>query len=288
LQNELEYDMRREYRLVNVFTQNGGKLTGNPLCVFEDGSGLSTEQMQAIALQFNLSETTFVTHSEKADARVRIFTPNYEMPFAGHPTLGTANVVRALRNRGDQVSLELNVGVIPVAATGSEWQLRANKATTRVPKASVKELAASLGINESDIGGQPLWVNSGSEQLIVPLATEAAVRRVEIVPDKLKAATQDGPRAQAYVFASTGPTTLLSRFFFSKGNILDEDPATGSATANLGGWYLATNSSLPLTKVISQGEYVGRPSTLRLHIDADRNVFVAGEVIELGRGFIEL
>jgi PhzF family phenazine biosynthesis protein len=280
--------MRREYRLVNVFTQNGGKLTGNPLCVFEDGSGLSTEQMLALSLQFNLSETTFVTHSDKADARVRIFTPNYEMPFAGHPTLGTAHVVRSMKSRGDQVSLELNVGVIPVVAVGNEWQLRANAATTRVPKASAKDLAAALGLNESDIAGQALWVNSGSEQLIVPLASEAAVRRVQIVSDKLKAATEDGPRAQAYVFASTGSNTLLSRFFFSKGNILDEDPATGSATANLGGWYLANNASLPLTKIISQGEYVGRPSTLRLSVDADRSVFVAGDVIELGRGFIEL
>jgi trans-2,3-dihydro-3-hydroxyanthranilate isomerase len=280
--------MRLAYRLVNVFTQNGGRLTGNPLCVFEDGSGLSTEQMQALALQFNLSETTFITPSDKAAARVRIFTPSYEMPFAGHPTLGTAHVVRLLRNAGDSLSLELNVGVIPVMAQGNLWELRANAATTRAPKASCGELAAALRLQESDLAGQPLWVNSGSEQLIVPLTSEDVVRRVKISFDALSRVTQDGPRAQAYMFAPTGKDTLLSRFFFSKGESLLEDPATGSATANLGGWYLANGALLPLTKTISQGEMAGRPSTLRLRIDVERNVFVAGEVIELGRGYVEI
>jgi trans-2,3-dihydro-3-hydroxyanthranilate isomerase len=279
--------MQRHYRLINVFTQNGGRLTGNPLCVFEDGAGLDTAQMQALALQFNLSETTFIFSSDKADARVRIFTPSYEMPFAGHPTLGTAHVVRSLKNCGDQVSLELNVGVIPVIAKGNNWELRANVATTRKPISSRTDLATALGLMENDVAGQALWVNSGSEQLIVPLASEDAVRRVQISFDALKRVTQDGQRPQAYVFASTGKDTLLSRFFFSKGESLLEDPATGSATANLGGWYLAGDTSLPLTKIISQGEMAGRPSTLRLHIDAQRTVFVAGEVIELGRGYVE-
>ena len=280
--------MRLTYRLVNVFTQNGGKLTGNPLCVFENGADLDAPRMQALALQFNLSETTFVSTSDQADARVRIYTPNYEMPFAGHPTLGTAHVVRSLKKLGDRVKLELNVGVIPVAANGNHWELQAKAATTRAPKASQGELAAALGLGETDIGGRALWVNSGSEQLIVPLASEDAVRRIHISIDALKRVTQDGPRAQAYAFASTGEHTLLSRFFFSKGDSIAEDPATGSATANLGGWYLANNAKLPLTKTISQGEMAGRPSTLQLRVDAQRNVFVAGEVIELGSGYIDL
>lgn len=280
--------MKLQYRLVNVFTQNGGRLTGNPLCVFEDGRGVSDEQMLALALQFNLSETTFILPSDKADARVRIFTPSYEMPFAGHPTLGTAHVVRSLKGLGNEVTLELNVGVIPVAASGDRWELRANAATTRKPNASAVDLMRALGLNESDSGGQALWVNSGSEQLIVPLANADAVRRVQVSIESLRRATQDGPRAQAYVFAETGERTLLSRFFFSKGESIIEDPATGSATANLGGWFLASNTSLPMTKVISQGEFCGRPSTLQLHIDAQRIVFVAGEVVELGRGYVEL
>src|SRR5213083_3618706 len=98
------------YRIVNVFTQGRAVLSGNPLCVFERAQTLDAERMQALALQFNLSETTFILPSEKATARVRIFTPAYEMPFAGHPTLGTAHVVRALKACGDAVALEMKAG----------------------------------------------------------------------------------------------------------------------------------------------------------------------------------
>jgi len=107
------------YRIVNVFTRNG-RLTGNPLCVFEDGEGLDGAAMQDLARQFNLSETTFILPSTKATAHVRIFTPSYEMPFAGHPTLGSAHVVRALKG-GDAVALEMKAGVIPVNAKGDRW-----------------------------------------------------------------------------------------------------------------------------------------------------------------------
>src|SRR3954469_8582357 len=112
------------YRIVNVFTR-GGAFTGNPLCVFEDGRGLDDATMQALARQFNLSETTFILPTEKATARVRIFTPSYEMPFAGHPTLGTAHVVRSLKGGGDAVALEMKAGTIPVNAKGDRWTLQA-------------------------------------------------------------------------------------------------------------------------------------------------------------------
>src|SRR5947199_10853165 len=101
------------YRLLNVFTLDRDRLSGNPLCVFEDGTGLDAATMQALARQFNLSETTFILPSDKANARVRIFTPSYEMPFAGHPTLGTAHVVREVRAAGDALTLEMIAGVIP-------------------------------------------------------------------------------------------------------------------------------------------------------------------------------
>src|SRR5512136_274955 len=107
------------YRLVNVFAE--APLAGNPLCVFEDARGLDAATMQALALQFNLSETTFVLPSSRATARVRIFTPTFEMPFAGHPTLGTAHVVRALGLGGDALTLEMNVGIVPVTADGDRW-----------------------------------------------------------------------------------------------------------------------------------------------------------------------
>jgi trans-2,3-dihydro-3-hydroxyanthranilate isomerase len=111
------------YRILNVFAES--PLAGNPLAVFEDGRAFDDATMQALALQFNLSETTFILPSERATARVRIFTPTFEMPFAGHPTLGTAHVVRALMNAGDDVTLDLRVGIIPVHGDGDVWTLQA-------------------------------------------------------------------------------------------------------------------------------------------------------------------
>ena len=110
-----------DFRLVNVFAES--VLAGNPLCVFEDARDLDDAAMQALALQFNLSETTFVLPSASATAKVRIFTPTFEMPFAGHPTLGTAHVVRDLLSAGDALTLEMKVGVIPAAAMGDVWTL---------------------------------------------------------------------------------------------------------------------------------------------------------------------
>jgi trans-2,3-dihydro-3-hydroxyanthranilate isomerase len=89
--------MRYAFRILNVFTVGGDRLSGNPLCVFEDARGLSDAQMQALTRQFNLSESTFILPSDQATAHVRIFTPAFEMPFAGHPTLGTARCAAAMR-----------------------------------------------------------------------------------------------------------------------------------------------------------------------------------------------
>ena len=110
------------YRIVNVFTMDGDRFSGNPLCVFEDARGLSDVQMQALARQMNLSETTFVLPSERGDARVRIFTPEFEVPFAGHPTLGTASVVAAGR---DRVVLDVTAGLVQVTHSAGAWTLRA-------------------------------------------------------------------------------------------------------------------------------------------------------------------
>ncbi len=148
------------FRIVNVFTR-GASLTGNPLCVFEDGRGLDDATMQALARQFNLSETTFVLPSDRATARVRIFTPSYEMPFAGHPTLGTAHVVRSLLGTADAITLEMKAGVIPVTAAGDRWTLSANAPRWREVGEPRAELAGSLGLAEGDIAERPLWVNAG-------------------------------------------------------------------------------------------------------------------------------
>jgi trans-2,3-dihydro-3-hydroxyanthranilate isomerase len=275
------------YRLVNVFTQDRAPLSGNPLCVFERAQSLDTPRMQALALQFNLSETTFILPSERASARVRIFTPSYEMPFAGHPTLGTAHVCRALGLGGDRLTLEMQAGVIPVRASGDRWTLQANAPRWREVQEPRLTLAAMLGLEEREIAERPLWVNAGAEQLVVPLASEAAVRRAQVRADLLRQLLSTDGQSMAYVFAPAG-TGLLARFFFPKGSAVLEDPATGSATANLGGWCLAMGRSLPCEFEISQGEYTGRPSALRLQVDEERQVLVSGDVIELGRGSVTL
>jgi trans-2,3-dihydro-3-hydroxyanthranilate isomerase len=275
------------YRIVNVFTQARAALSGNPLCVFERAQSLDAPRMQALALQFNLSETTFILPSERASARVRIFTPGYEMPFAGHPTLGTAHVCRTLGLGGDRLTLEMAAGIIPVRAAGDRWTFQANAPSWREVEEPRLALAAMLGLEERDIGERPLWVNTGREQLIVPLTSEAALRRVWVRAELLAQLTSVHGQSQVYVFAPVG-AALLARFFFPKGSAVLEDPATGSATANLGGWCLAMDRTLPCEFEISQGEYTGRPSALRLRVDAERQVLVSGDVIELGRGTINL
>ena len=275
------------YRIVNVFTQGDDPFSGNPLCVFESAESLETPSMQALARQFNLSETTFILPSTRANARVRIFTPSYEMPFAGHPTLGTAHVCRALGLAGDALTLEMQAGIIPVRATQRRWTLQANAPSWREVREPRAVLAAMLGIDEHEIGERPLWVKAGREQLIVPLVNEAAVRRAQPRADLLaRLASEDGA-SMAYIFAPMGHR-LLARFFFPQGPALLEDPATGSATANLGGWCLARGRTLPCEFEISQGEYTGRPSTLLLRVDLERRILVSGDVIELGRGAITL
>lgn len=277
------------YRLLNVFALEDRPLSGNPLCVFEDARGLDDVTLQALALQFNLSETTFVLPSEVATARVRIFTPHFEMPFAGHPTLGTAQVVRSLRNCGDSITLEMRAGIIPVDAGQNFWTLRAYAPVTRPVAASHEQLALMLGIEPEAVAATPLWVNTGSEQLIVPLRDAGSVRRCR--PD-LSLLRQHARRADTrflvYVWAPEQAEAVCARFFFATGSSVAEDPATGSACANLGGWFIATGTTLPVHRQIQQGEAVGRPSQLYLQVDDQQQIFVSGRVLELGRGVIEL
>ncbi len=275
------------YRIVNVFTAGRRPLSGNPLCVFERAQTLDAARMQALALQFNLSETTFILPSERANARVRIFTPQFEMPFAGHPTLGTAHVCRSLGLGGDRLTLEMEAGIVPVYAAGERWTLQRAEGGFRDVSEPRFTVAAMLGLDKDDIAERPLWVDAGVEQLIVPLASEQAVRRVRVRADLLAQMSSKPGKSMVYGFAPSG-SGFLARFFFPVGSAALEDPATGSAAANLGGWLLAMGRPLPCEFEISQGEYTGRPSSLRLRVDAERRIFVSGEVIELGRGTINL
>jgi len=278
--------MRYAFRILNVFTVAGDRLSGNPLCVFEDARGLSDAQMQALTRQFNLSESTFILPSDQATAHVRIFTPAFEMPFAGHPTLGTAHVVRALRG-GDSVTLEMKAGIVPVTSQGDTWTLRAAKEPVTRPVAATRaELAQMVGLPDDAVCDEPLWVNTGSEQLVIPIRSGELVRAARPV---LELITKHGytdarQEAMAYLWAPDGTV----RFFFTQHGAVIEDPATGSACANLGGWFVARGHALPIAMTLRQGDAVARPSQLGLRVDADRGIHVTGSVVELGSGTLEL
>lgn len=277
--------MDLRYRILNVFTDGDDPFSGNPLCVFEDAAGLSDDDMQNLARQLNLSETTFVTPGGgEITANVRIFTPNYEMPFAGHPTLGTAYVARDLFGGGDPVLLRMPAGDIPVRAAGNVWTLKANPPTSFPVEIPHEDLAAMIGLTADRVAAEPLWVDTGTVQLILPLRSAHDVRAASADPKMLAglAARPDG-EALVYFWAPTGPDTIESRLFFTQNNSVIEDPATGSACANLGGWFLA-NGRRGIRRRIHQGSAIQRPSVLDLVVEADGTILVSGAVREVGRG----
>jgi trans-2,3-dihydro-3-hydroxyanthranilate isomerase len=287
--------LKLPFTLVNVFTRDGGVLTGNPLCVFEDARGLDRPQMQALAQQMNLSETTFVFPSTTADATVRIFTPAFEMPFAGHPTLGTAFVIHTRRQvAASCLTLEMHAGLIRVAQLATRtWQLQTNgNLGVRRPDASHEQLATMLGLASSDVDERAFWIDTGSEQLIVPLLSPAAVAAAAPVPGLLatygRSAKRSEPIAYVWAWQNQEQRTVVARTFFMAHGAVVEDPATGSACANLGGWLRHHRFDGPRAIEVSQGDSIGRPSTLRLTIDAAQQILVAGDIIEIGRGLIEL
>ena len=279
------------YRIVNVFTVGDDPFSGNPLAVFENAAELDDDEMQALARQMNLSETTFVTGrgDDGVDADVRILTPSYEMPFAGHPTLGTAYVVGALLAGRDDVVLGMPAGRVPVSGNGSRWTLTtAVPPSSRPPTATYEELAAMVGLAPEDLAEGAAFVDTGVEQLILPLVSVEAVRRAVADPALLRRhgeSTQG--EALVYVWAPTGDDTVEARLFFSQGAGAIEDPATGSACANLGGWH-HLRGDRGLHRVVRQGDAVDRPSELHLDLDADGTIRVGGTVRELGAGVITL
>ena len=277
--------MKLTCRILNVFTDGDNPFSGNPLCVFEDATGLSDKSMQDLARQLNLSETTFIT-SRDADvtANVRIFTPNYEMPFAGHPTLGTAYVVRELLGTGDAVVLRMPAGDIPVQVAGDVWTLEANAPTSSRVEVPRPDLARMIGLTADRIAAEPLWVDAGTVQLILPLRSAEDVTAATADPRLLaEFATRPEGEALVYVWAPTGPDTIEARFFFTQNNAAVEDPATGSACANLGGWFLA-HGERGIRRRIHQGSAIQRPSVLDLTLDEQGTILVSGTVREVGRG----
>ncbi|MEP7193418.1 MAG: PhzF family phenazine biosynthesis protein [Actinomycetota bacterium] len=273
------------YRILNVFTEGDDPFSGNPLCVFEDGEGLSDKDMQDLARQLNLSETTFITPGQaEVTANVRIFTPNYEMPFAGHPTLGTAFVVRELSSAQDAVLLRMPAGDIPVHRTGDVWTLQAKAPTSSPVDVPASDLTAMIGLTADRVAAEPLWVDTGTIQLILPLRTAQDVRTAVADPRLLeKSASGPDGESLVYLWAPTGPETIEARLFFTQNRSVIEDPATGSACANLGGWFLA-NRQRGLRRRIHQGSAIQRPSVLDLAVSEDGTILVSGTVREVGRG----
>ncbi len=292
--------MKYHYRLLNVFAES--KFGGNPLCVFENAEGLDDAQMQAIALQFNLSETVFLMKSSIAQAKMRIFTPNTELPFAGHPTLGAAQLVAERANGLQEFSLECGAGLVQVKFETNRWTLRAPinapcSQLVRTTVESVERIAAMLGIDEADLYSEPVWVNTGNEHLLIPVRSTAMLERARIANDRLALwpVSQMG-RQNAYVFAFDGEEQsqrrVKARYWSAKSGSLVEDPATGSAAANLGAWWIARNGAVPSHFVIEQGQEMHRPSRLYVRVDLDANqvprIEVGGSVIEIGSGVLHL
>ena len=279
----------RKFRILNVFSLEGKTFSGNPLCVVEDAEGLSDEEMQAIALQFNLSETTFILPSTKATARVRIFMPHVELPFAGHPMLGSASVVREIFSAGDTLTLETLSGIIPLIAQNDNWELTAAAPQTRPLEFSTDRLAAALSLSTADIGTPAMWVNTGVEQLLVPLNSVDALKRCQPTLALFDRPTRNQRGVvMIYLWVMDSDDHVTSRFFFEKSNGLCEDPGTGSACANLGGYLLKQNAAVPLEITVDQGAQTGRPCRLNLRLDSAKNIKVSGKVTEFGRGEIFL
>ena len=273
------------YRILNVFTDGDNVFSGNPLCVFEDATGLSERDMQNLARQLNLSETTFITPgAAEVSANVRIFTPGYEMPFAGHPTLGTAYVVRELSSATDAVLLRMPAGDIPVRVDGDVWTLQAKAPVSFPVDMARSDLSSMIGLAADRVAGEPMWVDTGSLQLILPLRSARDVRAASADPKLLdKFATRPDGESLVYIWAPTGPDTIEARLFFTQSHAVLEDPATGSACANLGGWFLATGQR-GIRRRIHQGGAVARPSVLDLMVEQDGRILVSGSVREVGRG----
>lgn len=281
--------MRLRYRLLNVFARAADPFSGNPLCVFEDGSSLSEDQLQGLARQFNLSETTFlVPPRDGADAGVRIFTTTFEMPFAGHPTLGTAHVARELHGLGDRFGVSMPAGVIPVDAEGDHWTLTANAGRIEA-ELDLEDLAPAIGLAPDDLVGPAQQVSVGTSQVIAQAASVEAVRRARARPELLSRYAgmgAQGGETLVYVWSPAGEGRIEARALVSDGSAVSEDPATGSACSNLGAWFVAQGRSGRWS--VSQGALVGRPSLLDLSVAQDGTVRVGGLVHPVGAGEVEL
>lgn len=273
--------MGRRFFTLDVFTN--APLSGNPLAVVLDAQGLGDAGMQAIAREFNLSETVFVLPAQDPHQRaaLRIFTPTAELPFAGHPTVGTA-VLLGLLDHGRQhgalaFGLEEKVGLVPCAVE-IEGEGR-GLATFTLPRASerlgelsdIAAIAAALDLTPDDIGFDnhvPARYSAGVPYALVPLASRDAVDRAKRRPSLWAAGFGDGPRANAFLYCRepVDPAHAFHARMFAPDLGIGEDPATGSAVAAFSAAVMDFDRPVDgeHTLVIEQGYAMGRPSQIVL------------------------
>jgi len=280
----------------DVFTSK--PLEGNPLAVVHDATGLTDSEMQAIAREMNLSETTFIFPRDQATERergirVRIFTVQEELPFAGHPTLGTAFFLRG-NSGSNEIKLDLNVGTIPVKFEESAGEPVFGEMTQRDPEFGMihdrKKIAEIGGIPLEDISEDiPIQtVSTGTPFTMVPLRSLEAARRLQI--NQQRCAEYLARNGGKFFFCVSRETVdssarIHARMLFYNG----EDPATGSASGCCAAWMVQHGIARPDERVmIEQGVEMKRPS--RIFVRASRNndrvvnVRVGGNVVEVLRG----
>ncbi|QOC93808.1 PhzF family phenazine biosynthesis protein [Micromonospora craniellae] len=277
------------YEIVDVFTDR--PYAGNPLAVVFGAEGLATEQMQALAREFNLSETVFVLPATQVNAtyRARIFTPTEELPFAGHPSVGAAVTAsrRGLFAAG-QVSQECGAGVLPIEVTGDGATLTGGTPALG-PEFDPEPLLEVAGLVADDhLGPAPRVAGCGLEFPFLPVRPDA-LARAEVNP---VAARRYGIEHVSVFSWNAAAQTAQARVFVP-GLGVPEDPATGSAALGLGVWLVASGL-LPgegrSSYTVRQGIEMGRPSTLNCTVTAAGGVAlgasVAGQVMPVARGEI--
>lgn len=296
----------RRFVTLDVFTDRA--LAGNPLAVVLDADGLDANQMQSIAREFNLSETAFVTEpsEDRNRARLRIFTINHELPFAGHPTVGAAVLLATLDEVQTSTDFVLEEGVGPVACHVTVKGPRFGLATFAVPRLpeileeepmTIEACAQALGLDTSDIGFddyKPVVASAGVPFVCIPLASRSALARISPSAGRL-IATFGGAADSVYVFCrdEDGEGDLRARMFAANMGI-DEDPATGSAAASLAAVLMAGEKPSDGFHAfdILQGVEMGRPSLVHLGLEvvdgALIGVTIGGGAVIVSEGTIHI
>jgi len=292
--------MKVPFQTVDVFTDR--KFGGNPLAVIPDARGLSTEQMQSIAAEFNLAETTFVLPPQdpKNTAQVRIFTPKSEMPFAGHPNVGTAFVLARMGRPGDRFVFEEKAGLVPLDLTREDGvvvaaRLAAPQPPTLVDTVEREVVAEAVGLQPGDIIGEPVIASTGNNFLFAELRSrellKAASYNIEAFRKHLPMDRAVG--VHLYVAAAEQGVDVHTRMFAPLFGV-PEDPATGAANVTLIGLlaHYDQRADLSLSKTIGQGFDMGRPSLL--DASAEKNAgkvvatFIGGRCVPMLSGTMEV